>query len=96
MSQSEERMCKSIIRGLVKRNHEKHTMLADVCEKQEQYVICFDDITGKELLCHAVRGALELELKYLCDLGRYEKVDEKEAGRTQTKAFEGEPMQIRS
>ena len=33
MSQSEERLCKSIIRGLVKRNHEKHTMLADVGEK---------------------------------------------------------------
>ena len=63
MSQSEERVSKSIIRGLVKRNHEKHTMLADVGEKQEQDVICFDDITGKELR----------------DLGVYEKVDEKEA-----------------
>ena len=30
LSQSEERFCKSIMRGLVKRNHEKHTMLADV------------------------------------------------------------------
>ena len=50
MSQSEEKMCKSIIRGLVKRNHEKHTMLA---------VICFDDITGKELPWHAVREARE-------------------------------------
>ena len=37
MSQSEERGCKSIIRGLVKRNHEKHTMLADVGEEQEQH-----------------------------------------------------------
>ena len=33
MNQSEERLCKSIIRGLVKRNHEKHTILADVGEK---------------------------------------------------------------
>ena len=37
MSQSEEKGCKSIIRGLVKRNHEKHTMLADVGEEQEQH-----------------------------------------------------------
>ena len=71
MSQSEERFCKSIIRGLVKRNHEKHTMLANVGEKQEQDVICFDDITG-----HAVREARELELQYLRDLGVCEKVDE--------------------
>ena len=49
MSRSEERLCKSVTRGLVKRNHEKRTMLADVGEKQEQDVICFDDIIGKEL-----------------------------------------------
>ena len=36
MSQSEERMCKSITRGLVKRNHEKHTMLADVGENKSK------------------------------------------------------------
>ena len=108
MSQSEERVCKSIIRGLVKRNHEKHTMLADVGEEQEQDVISFDDITGKELPWHAVREARELELKYSRDLGVYEKVDKKEAvekyGITPVdtkwvdtdKAFEEEPMQIRS
>ena len=67
-----------------------------------------DDITGKELPWRAVRKARELELKYLRDLGVYEKVDEKEAvakyGITPVdtkwidtdKAFEGEPMQIRS
>ena len=83
-------------------------MLADAGEKQEQYVICFDDITGKELPWHEVRKARELELKYLRDLGVYEKVDEKEAiekyGITPVdtkwvdtdKAFEGEPMQVRS
>ena len=55
-----------------------------------------------------MRKARELELKYLRDLGVYEKVDEKEArekyGITPIdtkwidtdKAFEGEPMQIRS
>ena len=92
----------------MKRNHENDTMLADVGEEQEQYVICFDDITGKELPWHAVREARELELKYLRDLGVYEKVDEKEAvekyGVTPVdtkwvdtdKAFEEEPMQIRS
>ena len=79
LSQSEERLCRSIIKGLARRNHERHTMLADVEEEQEQDVICFDDITGKELPWHAVRKARELELKYLCDLGVYEKVDEKEA-----------------
>ena len=46
---------------------------------QEQGVICFDDITGKELPWHEVRKVRELELKYLRDLGVYEKVDEKEA-----------------
>ena len=83
-------------------------MLADVEEEQEQYVICFDDITGKELPWHAVHEARELELKHLRDLGVYEKVDEKEAvekygvtpvdtKRVDTdKAFEGDPMQIRS
>ena len=77
MSQFEERLCKSIIRGLVERNHEEHTMLWE--EKQEQDVICFDDITGKELPWHEVRGVRELELKYLRDLRVYQKVDEKEA-----------------
>ena len=83
-------------------------MLADVEEEQEQDVMCCDDITGKELPWHAVRKARELGLKYLRDLGLYEKVDEKEAvakyGITPVdtkwvdtdRAFEEEPMQIRS
>ena len=57
----------------------KHALLADVEEEEEQDVICFDDITGKELPWHAVRMARELELKYLRDLGVYEKIDENEA-----------------
>ena len=105
---SEEELCKSILKGLAKRSREKHAMLADVEEGQEQDVICIDDITGKELQWRAVRKARELEMKYLRDLGVYEKVDEKEAvakyGITLVdtkwidtdKAFEGEPMQIRS
>ena len=67
-SQSEERLCKSIRKGPARRNRERHEMLADV-EEQEEYVICFDDITGKELPWHAVHKARELELKYLRDLG---------------------------
>ena len=99
---------KSITKGLARRNLERHAMLADVEEEQEQDVICCDDIIGKELPWHAMRKARELELKYLRDLGVYEKVDEKEAeakyGITPVdtkwvdtdKAFEGEPTQIRS
>ena len=57
-SQSEERLCKSIMKGLVKRNSEKHMMLADMGEEgQEQDVKRFDDIIGKELPWHAVRKA---------------------------------------
>ena len=77
--QSEEKLCKSITKGLARRNRERRAMLADVEGEQEQDVICFDDITGKELPWHAVRKARDLELKYLRDLGVYEKVDEKEA-----------------
>ena len=105
---SEVKLRKSILKGLARRNREKHAMLADVEERREQDVICIDDITGKELPWHTVRKARELELKYLRDLGVYEKVDEKEAvakyGITpvDTKwidtdiAFEREPMKIRS
>ena len=75
--QSEEKLCKSILKGLARRNREKHVMLADVEERREQDVICIDDITGKELLWHAVRKARELELKYLRDFSVYEKVDKR-------------------
>ena len=43
------------LKGLARRNREEHAMLADVEEEQEQDVIFFDDITGKELPWHAVR-----------------------------------------
>ena len=97
LSQSEDRLCRSIIKGLARRNHERRTLLADVEEE-----------SGKELPWHAVRKARKMELQYLRDLGVYENVDEKEAvgkyGVTPIdtkwvdtdKAFEGEPMQIRS
>ena len=64
-SQSEERLCKSIMKGLARRNRERHAMLADVEEEQEQDVICFDDITSKELPWHAVRKARELGIEVL-------------------------------
>ena len=79
LSQSEERLCKSIIKGFAKRNRERHAMLADVEEEQQTRRHVLDDIAGMELPWHAVRKARELELKYLRDLGVYEKVDEKEA-----------------
>ena len=53
--QSAERLCKSIIKGLARRSRERHAMLADEEEEQKQDVICFDQITGKELPWHAVR-----------------------------------------
>ena len=104
---SEEELRKSILKGLVKRNQEKHAVLAQVEETQEEEreVVCYDDFTGKELPWCAVRKARELELQYLRNLGVYEKVDEKEAikkyGVTPIdtkwidtdKAFEGEPLQ---
>ena len=46
--QEEEKLCKSITKGLPRRNHEKHAMLAEI-EAEEQHVICIDDITGQEL-----------------------------------------------
>ena len=58
-------------------SREEHAMLAEVHGRQERDVFCFDDITGKELPWHGVRKPRELELKYLRDLGVYEKVDEK-------------------
>ena len=36
---SEEKLCKSILKGLARRNREKHAMLADVEEGQEQDVM---------------------------------------------------------
>ena len=106
-SQSERRLCKSIIKGLARHNREKHAILADV-EEEEYDDIYFHDITGKELPCHAVRRARELELKYLREIGVYENIDENEAvakyGITPVdtkcvatdEAFDGEPTQIRS
>ena len=87
---------------------EQDAMLAGDGEEDE-LIKCFNDITGEELPWQAVKEAHEKELKYLRELGVYEKVDERAAVEknlnitsgdttwvdTDT-AFQGEPMQIRS
>ena len=57
---------------------EQDAMLAKAGE-ENQLIKCFDDITGKELPWQAVKEAREQELKYLRELGAYEKVDERAA-----------------
>ena len=73
-------------------------MLAEA-GKGDKFIKCFDDTTGKELPWQAGKEAREKELKYLRELGVYDKVhghvtpvDTKwiDIG----KAFVGEPMQI--
>ena len=97
----------SIIEGLARRNRETHAMLAEVGE-EDQRVLCIDSVTIRELPWHEVRHAREQELTCLRGLGVYEKVDEREAIVQYqvtpvdstlidtNKAFEEEPMQIRS
>ena len=100
-NQNEQTLCKSIIKGLARSSQERHAMLAAM-EEENPDVVCIDDVAGKELPWHAVRKAREQDLKYLRDLGVYEKIDEREAtARYQVtpvdtkwidtdKAFEGE------
>ena len=47
---------------------EQGAMLAEAGEEDE-FITCFDDITGKRLLWKAVKPAREEELKYLRELG---------------------------
>ena len=54
---------------------EQDAMLAEDGEENE-FIKNFDDSTGKELPWQAVKEAREKELKYLRELGVYEKVDE--------------------
>ena len=86
---------------------EQDAMLAEAGE-EDGFIKCFDDITGKEQPWQAVKRAREKELKYLRELGVYEKVHERAAVAKYNvtpvdskwvdtdKTFEGEPMQIRS
>ena len=82
-------------------------MLAGAGEEDE-FIKCFDDTTGKELPWQSVKEAREKELKYLRELGVCGNVDERTAVAKynvtpvdtkwvdSNKAFEEEPMQIRS
>ena len=59
-------------------NREEQAILATAAD-EDQRVQCFEDITGEEPPWSAVRQAREQKLKYLRDLGVYEKVDERDA-----------------
>ena len=83
---------------------EQDAMLAEGGE--DEFIKCFDDITGKELPWQAVKEGREKELKYLNELGVYKTVDAVAAKYNVTpvdtkwvdtdKACDGEPMQIPS
>ena len=60
------------------RKPEQDAMLAGAGDEDE-FFKCFDDITGKELPWQGVKETREKELKYLRELGVYEKVDERAA-----------------
>ena len=51
---------------------EQDAMLAEAGE-QDEFTKCFDDITGKELPWQAVKQARGKEVKYLRELGVYER-----------------------
>ena len=84
-------------------NLEQDAILAEAGEEDE-FIKCFDDIAGKELPWQAVKEASEQQLKYLRELGVYDKVDERAALAKYTvtpvntkwvdtdKAFEEEPV----
>ena len=75
---TEEKLCKSIMKGFARRNRERHAMLAEM-DEENQDVACVDDITGKEFPCHAVPKARAQELEFLRDFRVHEKVEEREA-----------------
>ena len=60
------------------RKPEQDAMLAGA-DEEDEFSKCFGHITGKELIWQAVKQAREQELKYLRELGVYEKVDEHRA-----------------
>ena len=86
---------------------EQDAMLAETGEENE-FIKCFDDITGKELLWQALKEAREKEVKYLRELGVCENFDQRAVVAKYNitpvdtmwvdtdKAFEEKPMQIRS
>ena len=85
---------------------EQDATLAEAGE-EDGFIKCFDYITGEELSWQAVKEAREKEVKYLRELGVYQKVDERASVAKYNvtpvdtkwvdtdKAFKGRPMQIR-
>ena len=57
---------------------EQDAMLAEAGEEDE-FIKCYDDITGEELPWQAANQAREKELKYPREFGMYKKVDERAA-----------------
>ena len=72
-----ERVGKWVRFGLEKKPEQDATLAG--AGEEDEFINCFGDITGKELLWQAVKDAREEELKYLRELGVYEKVDERAA-----------------
>ena len=52
--QDREKLCKSIVKGLARRNREKHAILAEVGE-EDQRVMCIEDVTGEN--CRGMKCA---------------------------------------
>ena len=82
--QDEEKLCKSIITSRSSNASQdaivRNTRYWQRLKKKTTIVRdTIDDITDKELPRHEVRQTREQELKDLCDLGVYEKVEEREA-----------------
>ena len=107
-NQNEQTLCKSIIKGLARSSQERPRNVGRDGRRKSRRSYASMTSLGKS--CHGTqcRKAREQDLKYLRDLGVYEKIDEREAtARYQVtpvdtkwidtdKAFEGKPMQIRS
>ena len=70
-------VCKSVTFGQEEYTKlEQDAVLAGAGE-EVNFIKCFDDVTGKELLAQGVKEAREQELKYLREHGVYEKVVER-------------------
>ena len=84
---NEEKLRKSIIK---RKNHEKHTILAETEEEEEQHVICID-VVGKEVPWHEVRKAREQCLRKSMNvkpLHNTRSLQSTRSGLIQTVAFE--------
>ena len=71
-------VCRTIVDGFTQQCERTHATIGAVAE-EDSNVRCVDDVASKELPWSAVRHATEEEVKYLRDVGVYEKVDERTA-----------------